>query len=89
MKNTTKELNYIRAGITNKDKASYAELELKYRKMLEAEADFMRRFPETTAFLNNLCDLYSQVGELAADIRYINGYHDGVKLMLDTVSQEM
>ena len=89
MMNTTKELNYIRAGITNKDKANYAELELKYRKMLEAEADFMRRFPETTAFLNNLCDLYSQVGELAADIRYINGYHDGVKLMLDTVSQEM
>ena len=89
MKNTTKELNYIRTGITNKDKASYAELEVKYRKMLEAEADFMRRFPETTAFLNNLCDLYSQVGELAADIRYINGYHDGVKLMLDTVSQEM
>ena len=84
-----KELNYIRAGITNKDKAGYAELESKYRKMLEAEADFMSRFPETTAFLNNLCDLYSQVGELAADIRYINGYHDGLKLMLDTVSPEM
>ena len=89
MMNTTKELNYIRTGITNKDKAIYAELEVKYMKMLEAEADFMRRFPETTAFLNDLCDLYSQVGELAADIRYINGYHDGVKLMLDTVSQEM
>ena len=89
MMNTTKELNYIRAGITSKNEASYGELTAKYRKMLEAEADFMRRFPETTVFLNNLCDLYSQVGELAADIRYINGYHDGVKLMLDTVSQEM
>ena len=74
---------------TKVSKSAYSELERKYRTMLVLEDEFIKRFPEAKELYDELSELHSDIGELAATIQFLNGYHDGVKLMLDTVSQEM
>ena len=73
---------------TRVSKSAYSELERKYRAMLVLEDEFIKRFPEAKELYDELSELHSDIGELAATIQFLNGYHEGAKFALSMVGEE-
>ena len=73
---------------TRVSKSAYSELERKYRAMLALENEFIKRFPEAKELYDELSELHSDIGELAATIQFLNGYRDGAKFALSMVGEE-
>ena len=73
---------------TTVSKSAYSELERKYRAMLALENEFIKRFPEAKELYDELSELHSDIGELAATIQFLNGYRGGAKLALSMVGEE-
>lgn len=73
---------------TRVSKSAYSELEIKYRAMLALEDEFIKRFPEAKELYDELSQLQSDIGELAATIQFLNGYREGAKFALSMVGEE-